>query len=84
MPITTISSGEFELSASEAQRCAKNGPVLITEGGIPSYVLLSFEDYQRLAGRLRNIADALAMPSNADFEVDLPPAVVEHRPVDFS
>ena len=84
MPITTLSSREFNQRASEAKRAAKNGPVFITDRGRPAHVLMSFEDYQRLTGQRRNIADALAMPDGADIEFEPPRATIEIRPADFS
>jgi prevent-host-death family protein len=84
MPITTLSSREFNQRASEAKRAAKNGPVFITDRGRPAHVLMSLEDYQRLTGQRRNIADALAMPDGADIEFEPPRVAIETRPADFS
>lgn len=84
MPITTISSREFNQGASEAKRAANNGPVFITDRGRPAHVLLSFEDYQRLTRQRRNIADALAMPDIADIDFEPPRLVIEVQPADFS
>jgi prevent-host-death family protein len=84
MPITTLSSREFNQGASEAKRAANNGPVFITDRGRPAHVLLSFEDYQRLTRQRRNIADALAMPGIADIEFEPPRITIEIQPTDFS
>lgn len=84
MTITTLSSREFSQRASEAKRAANNGPVFITEEGRPTHVLMSIENYQRLTGYRRNIADALAMPGMADIEFEPPCATVKSRPADFS
>jgi prevent-host-death family protein len=84
MPITTLSSREFNQGASEAKRAANNGPVFITDRGKPAHVLLSFDDYQRLTRQRRNIADALAMPGIADIEFEPPRVIIKPRPVDFS
>jgi len=46
-------------------------------------VLLSIEDYQRLTGGRRRIADALAMPALADIELDPPRVHIGIRPADF-
>lgn len=72
MPITTLSSREFQQNASQAQKAAKDGPVFITSRGKPVHVLLSIDEYRRLAGGRRNIVDALAMPGVADIEVEFP------------
>ena len=84
MTITTLSSREFNQGASEAKRAASNGPVFITDRGRPAHVLLSFEDYQRLTKQRRNIADALAMPGNADIDFDPPRVTIGARPADLS
>jgi prevent-host-death family protein len=84
MIITTLSSREFNQSASEAKKAANNGPVFITDRGKPAHVLLSFDDYQRLTQQRRNIADALAMPGNADIEFDPPRVIIEPGAVDFT
>ena len=84
MTITTLTSREFNQGASEAKRAANNGPVFITDRGRPAHVLMTFEDYQRLTGQRRSIADALAMPGIADIEFDPPRVTIETRPADFS
>jgi hypothetical protein len=47
-------------------------------------VLLSIDEYQRITGGRRNIADALAMPEAADIDFDPPRANIGARPADFS
>ena len=84
MTITTISSREFNQGASEAKRAANHGPVFITDRGRPAHVLLSFADYQRLTQQRRNIADALAMPGDADTELAPPRIHIATRAADFS
>ena len=58
--------------------------MFITDRGKPAHVLLSFEDYQRITGGHRKIADALAMPGLADIEFDPPRVNIGLRPADFS
>ncbi len=81
--ITTLSSREFNQDASRAKKAASNGPVFITDRGKPAHVLLSIEEYHRLAGVRRSIADALAMPGIADIEFDPPRIAITSRPADF-
>jgi prevent-host-death family protein len=81
--ITTLSSREFNQDASKAKKAAKKGPVFITDRGKPAHVLLSIEDYRRLAGGQRKIADALAMPGK-DVEFEPPRAEIRTRPADLS
>jgi len=84
MAITTLSSREFNQDTSRAKKAASEGPVFITDRGKPAHVLLSIEEYQRITGGHRKIADALAMPGLADIEVDPPRVNIGIRPADFS
>ncbi len=84
MTITTLSSREFNQDTSRAKKAASEGPVFITDRGRPAHVLLSIEDYQRITGGSRKIADALAMPGLADIEFDPPRVSIGIRPADFS
>jgi len=84
MTITTLSSREFNQDTSRAKKAASEGPVFITDRGRPAHVLLSIEDYQRITGGRRKIADALATPGLADIEFDPPRVTIGARPADFS
>jgi len=84
MTITTLSSREFNQDTSRAKKAASEGPVFITDRGRPAHVLLSIEDYQRITGGGRKIADALATPGLADIEFDPPRVTIGARPADFS
>lgn len=72
MMITTMTSREFNQHASEAKKAACQGPVFITDRGRPAHVLLSIEDYHRLAGSQQKIADLLAMPGLEDIDIEIP------------
>ena len=72
MPITMLSSREFNQHAGDAKKAADKGPVFITDRGKPAHVLLSFLDYQRITGGHRKIADLLAMPGVEDIELEIP------------
>ena len=84
MPITTLSSREFNQDTSRAKKAASDGPVFITDRGRPAHVLLSIENYRRITGEHRKIADALAMPDVADIEFDPPRVSIGIQPGDFS
>lgn len=84
MTITTISSRELNQDVSRAKKAAKNGPVFVTDRGKPAHVLLTIEDYRRITGQRRNIADLLAMPGVDDTELELPPRTELARPPDLS
>ncbi len=84
MTITTLSSRQFNQGARKNKRDEKKGPVFITDRGQPGHVLLSFADYQRLIKQRRNIADALAIPDEADIDFDPPRVSINIRPTKFS
>jgi PHD/YefM family antitoxin component YafN of YafNO toxin-antitoxin module len=84
MAITTISSGEFNQDTSRAKKAARLGPVIITDRGKASHVLLSIEEYQKLSGANTSIVDWLVMPEAADIDFETDRAVIINRPVDLS
>ena len=65
--MSTMSSRELNQDIGRAKREARKGPVFITDRGKPAHVLLTIEDYRRLAGKRRTLAEALAMPGVADI-----------------
>lgn len=85
MAITTVSSREFNQDTSRAKQAASKGPVFITDRGRPAHVLLTVEDYQKLAGCSTSIVDQLGMPGVEDIEFD-PPRLSDSspRPADLS
>jgi prevent-host-death family protein len=84
MTITSLSSREFNQDTSRAKKAALEGPVFITDRGKPAHVLLSIEEYRRITGAPRKIADALAMPGTEDIDFDPPRVTINIRPADFS
>ena len=84
MTITTLSSRELNQDIGRAKKAANSGPVFITNRGKPAHVLLSIEDYRRLAGERRNLVDALFMAGLSDIDFEPQRAGIELSPVDFS
>jgi prevent-host-death family protein len=84
MPITTLSSREFNQDTSRAKKAASKGPVFITDRGTPAHVLLSIEEYQRITSKHRSIVDALAMPGLSDVDIEFPRSHEAPRAADFS
>jgi prevent-host-death family protein len=83
---TTISSREFNQDAGGAKKAAEKGPVIITDRGRPSHVLLSFENYQKLIGKGPSLAETLAQKEEdvePGFEFDPPRMGDISRPVDL-
>ena len=81
---TRLSSREFNQDTGKAKRAAKEGPVFITDRGKPSLVLLSIEEYRRLAGPKKSIIDLLSMGDEDTFDFE-PPRLEGPfwKPVDF-
>lgn len=84
MAITKLSSREFNQDTSRAKRAAKKGPVFITDRGRPSHVLLTVEEYDRIAGEQKSVADLLAMSEAAEIEFEPPRLRSLHKPANFS
>ena len=79
----TISSREFNQDAAGAKRAARKGPVFITDRGRPAHVLMTVEEYRRLAGNGKSIVELLAgAPEVLEFD---PPRMGGRlfRPVDL-
>jgi prevent-host-death family protein len=79
MAATTLTSREFNQDTSRAKQAASNGPVFITDRGRPAHVLMTIEDYQRLAGSHSSIVEQLSMPGVESIEFD-PPRVGGNPP----
>jgi PHD/YefM family antitoxin component YafN of YafNO toxin-antitoxin module len=80
----SLTSRELNHDVSRAKKAAEAGPVVITDRGRPSHVLMTFGDYERLTGKSHNLVDALSMPGLSNIEFDLPRAVITTREIDFS
>jgi prevent-host-death family protein len=72
MSIKTLTSREFNQDVAGAKRAAAAGPVFVTDRGRPSLVLVSYEEWTRLAGMGKSIAAALTGSSEAG-EVEFEP-----------
>lgn len=77
----SISSREFNQDIGQAKRKSTHHPVVITERGKPTHVLLSFDDYQQMVSAQPKVTELLKCFDETDFE----PAKLElHvKPVDF-
>ena len=84
MSITTISSREFNQDTGGAKRAAESGPVIITDRGKPSHVLLSFDEYRKLTGTGRSLLEIVAQEAGDEIDFD-PPRMGDRifRPVDL-
>ncbi|MGH1561366.1 type II toxin-antitoxin system prevent-host-death family antitoxin [Mumia sp. DW29H23] len=65
-----MTSREFNRDVSAAKRAADEGPVVITDRGRPSHVLMTIEDYDRMVAPRRDLVDWLSM---RDPEIEFEP-----------
>ena len=84
MTVTTVTNRELNQDVGRAKNAAKLGPVFITDRGRPAYVLLSIENYRRLAGQGRSLVELLSMPGLADIDFDPPHVRISFPPSDLS
>ena len=63
-----VSAREFNKDVSAAKRAAVQAPVIITDRGRPSHVLLSIADYRRLLADERSVVDWLSVDDGVDLE----------------
>lgn len=81
--ITTFTSREFNQDTAGAKKAAASGPVVITDRGRPSHVLLSYERYRQLTGTTESIVELLAMPEAAMIDFEAPRARNVYRPAEL-
>lgn len=75
-----ISSREFNRDVSQAKRAALAEPVLITDRGQPTHVLMSIADFRRFTGENENILEILAMPAPVELDAkDASDGAWDHR-----
>ena len=74
---TTLTAREFNQDTGRAKRAAEDGPVFITHRGRPTHVLLTVEEYERLKGPRKTLAEVLYYPGAAEAELPLPERTVE-------
>lgn len=84
MAVTRITSREFNQYTARAKKAARRGPVFITDRGRPAHVLLSIEEYERLARASASIVHLLAAPGVEDVEFDPPRLDRLHNPARLS
>ena len=75
--MTEMSAREFNQDVSAAKREAAKAPVIITDRGRPSHVLLSIADYRRLLADERSIVDWLSVDDGVGLEADRLDLVLE-------
>ena len=74
---STITSREFNRDVSAAKRTEVRGPVTITDHGRPSHVLLTVEQYQRMAAGEQRMGDRLWRGQDPSIDLPLPERHIE-------
>ncbi|MDR3359324.1 MAG: type II toxin-antitoxin system Phd/YefM family antitoxin [Bifidobacteriaceae bacterium] len=78
-------SREFIQRTHAVKAAASAAPVVITTRGRPTHVLMAYEEFQRLSGVRRSLADALTGPPElAEINFDPPKSRGPARPADFA
>lgn len=79
-----MTSRDLNQKTSEAKKLARKSPLFITNRGDIDFVLLSYEEYKRINGRGKSLADLLSMPADDDIEFDPPKlANIGLKPAEF-
>lgn len=63
-----ISSREFNQDIGYAKRKSVQDPVVITERGKPTHVLLSYDEYQKMLSTQPKITELLSCSDEIEFE----------------
>jgi prevent-host-death family protein len=84
MATTSLTSRELNHDVSRAKKAAEAGPVVITDRGRPSHVLMTYGEFERLTGKRHNLVDALSMSGLSSIDFDTPRSIITTREVDLS
>ncbi len=84
MTMTTLSSRVLNHDVSSAKKAALKGPVIITDRGKPSHVLLTYEAFARLTGKRQSLLQALSAPGLSEIELDVERVRITPRDLDLS
>lgn len=80
--MSTVSSQEFNRDSTAAKRAAAKGPVVITDRGRPSHVLMTYDQFTAHEPR-RSIGDLIGDVDVVDIDLPLPARRRLRRPVDL-
>lgn len=82
--MSTLTSRELNHDVSSAKKAAQDGPVIITNRGKPSHVLMTYDDFKRLSGKRRSLIEALSMPGLSEIDFSPERTEIVSRAVDLS
>jgi hypothetical protein len=83
--MAAMTAREFNQDTARATRLASAEPVFVSKRGQVTYVLLSIDEYNKLAGRgpRQSILDLLFMEEAEGIEFDIPRLSLPPRGVDL-
>ncbi|MFP3464976.1 type II toxin-antitoxin system Phd/YefM family antitoxin [Leifsonia sp. SIMBA_070] len=81
--MAVITARAFNQDASAAKRSAATEPLIITDRGEPSFVLLTYAEYERLTGGRRSIIDLLRQDGDDDGDVTFPRVQIVAKAIDL-
>ena len=71
--VTMMTSREFNQKTSAAKKAARSGPVIVTDRGTPEHVLMTYEQYEQMAGKTQSHAEFFQnLPDIGDIDVQYP------------
>lgn len=84
MIYSSLKRDEFLRQPAKAELASTRGPVFIDDRGRPSHVLLTFDDYRKLALGRFTLAELLSLPPEAaGIELELPERSEQPRPAEL-
>ncbi len=84
MPITTLSSREFNQDRGKAKKATRTGPVFITNRGKPEMVLLSIEEYRQITHTGISLFEAIFPSDGLSIDLELTRFKDKPREVDLT
>lgn len=66
--MTILTAREFNQDVSAAKRAAATEPVIVTDRGRATHVLLDISQYEKLTGQGRGLVEALRMDDDEDID----------------
>jgi len=81
--MTILSSREVNQDFGRAKKATTQGPVMITDRGRPSLVLLDIATYRRLSEPQESVVDGLASDDTVDLDDYIPYRSAPSRKIIF-
>jgi prevent-host-death family protein len=69
----TVTSRQFNQDTSAAKKlAATNGPVIITDRGMPTHVLMTIDAFEKLKTKRKSLAEALGDEASEHIDFEIP------------